>query len=192
MRNSKIRKITVAAILSAISIVLMFFSFSVPFMPFFIKMDFSEVPALIATFALGPWWGVAVCLIKNVVNGLFSTTGWVGEFCNFLLGVLFVLPAGYIYKFRKSRKTALIGSLTGAIVMAAVSLPVNYFITYPMYAKFMPIEQIIGLYQKIFSGVNGLFECLLVFNVPYNILKGVLCAAIAFVIYKRISRMIKR
>ena len=90
--SMNIRKIAMTGMLSAVSAVLMFLSFSVPFMPPFIKLDFSELPALFAAFALGPVSGVIVCLVKNLVNVFYTTTGGIGELCNFLLGVSFVLP----------------------------------------------------------------------------------------------------
>ena len=101
--RSSVRNLTVTAMLGAVASVLMFISFSVPLMPSFIKLDFSELPALLAAFALGPWHGVAVCLIKNLVNVPFTTTGGVGELSNFLLGACFVIPAGLIYRRHKSR-----------------------------------------------------------------------------------------
>ena len=102
-RRQKIRFIAMTGILGAISTVLMMLSFSVPFMPSFIKLDFSELPALVASFSMGPLAGVAVCFIKNLINVTMSTTGGVGELSNFLLGVCLVLPAGLVYKFRKNR-----------------------------------------------------------------------------------------
>lgn len=189
-KRSTLRYITATAVLSALSTVLMMLSFSVPFMPSFLKLDFSELPALIASFSMGPVSGVLVCLIKNLLNLPFSTTGGVGELCNFLLGACFVLPAGLIYRFRKNRRAALLAALLGALVMAFASLPLNYFISYPMYMKFLPLEQIIGLYQAIFPGVNGLFQCLLIFNVPFTFLKGLLDTILTFLVYKRISPLI--
>ena len=101
-----------------------------------------------------------------------------------------MLPAGLIYRFRKNRRAALLAALLGALVMALASLPLNYFLTYPMYMKFLPLEQIIGLYQAIFPGVNGLFQCLLIFNVPFTFLKGLLDTVLTFLVYKRISPLI--
>ena len=101
------RSVVMTALLGAVASVLMFFSFSVPFMPSFIKMDLSEMPALVAAFSMGPLSGAAVCLIKNVVNVFSTTTAGVGELCNFLLGVAFVVPAGFIYKFKKNRLGAI-------------------------------------------------------------------------------------
>jgi len=188
--RQRIRYIAVTGMLSALSTILMMVSFSVPFMPSFIKLDFSEMPALIAAFSMGPLSGVAVCFVKNLINLPFTTTACVGEFANFLLGCCFVLPAGLLYQYRKSRKMALVGSLLGAATMAAVGLPLNYFVTYPIYAKVLPLEAIIGMYQAIVPSVDGLFWCLLLFNVPFTFLKGALDAAITFLIYKRISPLI--
>ncbi len=191
MRNTNVRKIVVTAMLSAVAAILMFIDFSVPFMPSFIKLDISEVPALIGSFAMGPLWGAAVCLVKNLINLTRTSTGGVGELCNFLLGAAFVVPAGFIYKYKKTRKGALIASLAGAFCMAVLSLPINYFITYPMYTNFMPLETIVAAYQAIFPAVNGLLSCLVIFNMPFTFIKGILCAAVTFVIYKRISGVIK-
>lgn len=185
-------KMTVAAMLSAVATVLMFIDFSVPLMPSFIKLDVSELPALLASFSLGPVYGVVVCLIKNVINLARSSTSGVGEFCNFLLGAVFVFTAGIVYKKMKSRKGALIGSLIGAVAMAVLSLPINYYITYPIYANFMPMEAIIGAYQAIFSGVDSLLDCLLVFNVPFTFFKGLLDVALTFLIYKKLSPILHR
>lgn len=190
-KKINIRFIVTTGVLSAVASVLMMLSFSVPFMPSFIKMDFSELPALIASFSMGPWSGVCVCLVKNVINLTMTTTGGVGELSNFLLGCLFVIPAGLIYRHRPTRKMAFIGALSGSALMAIGSLPINYFVTYPVYTKILPVDKIIAMYQAIFGGVDGLFECLLIFNVPYTFLKGMVNTAVAFLIYKHISRLIK-
>ena len=186
------RSVVMTAPLGAVASVLMFFSFSVPFMPSFIKMDLSEMPALVASFSMGPLSGAAVCLIKNVVNVFSTTTAGVGELCNFLLGVAFVVPAGYIYKFKKNRLGALIGSLTGSAAMAIIGLPLNYFVTYPLYIKMgFPLDIIIGMYQDILPSVDGLLMCLIVFNLPFTLMRGIIDSALTFLIYKRISPLIK-
>lgn len=190
-RRLNTRNLTTTAMLSAVATVLMFLSFSVPLVPGFIKLDFSELPALLAAFSLGPWYGVAVCLVKNLVNMLFSTTGCVGEFCNFLLGVCFVLPAGLIYAKHKSRRGAFIGSLVGAAVMAGLSVFVNYYITYPVYTLFMPMETILGMYRAINPNVKTLWDALVWFNMPFTFFKGLCSVAIAFLIYKPLSPLLK-
>ena len=146
--NTNIRKLTGTAMLSAVAYILMFLEFPIPFLiPSFIKMDFSELPALIAGFAYGPLYGAAVCLIKNLLHLMNTQTGGVGELSNFLLGASFVLTAGLVYRRIHTKKGALIGSLAGAVVMGLISLVTNYYIVYPIYTNFMPMEAIIGAYQ---------------------------------------------
>lgn len=185
-------KMTVTALLSAIAAALMFLELSVPIIPSFVKLDISELPALLATFSLGPVFGVAVCFIKNLISLTHSTSSGVGELCNFLLGAVFVFTTGMIYNKMKNRKGALIGSLIGAFVMAAMSLPINYYITYPFYSNFMPIDAIIGMYQAILPSVNNLWDCLLVFNAPFTFVKGLIDVALTFLIYKRLSPILHR
>ena len=191
MKNKNLRKVTVTAILAALSSALMFVSFSVPLMPSFIKLDFSELPALIASFSLGPIYGVCVVLVKNLVNVFFSTTGGVGELSNFIIGAVFVFTAGMIYKKKKCRSYALIGAVVGSFLMAGIGLISNYYVVYPIYQNFMPLEAIMGLYQAIYPGVKNLWQALIVFNVPFTFIKGMLNTLITFVIYKKISPIIK-
>lgn len=185
--SRRVRALTVTAMLSAISFVLMFLDFAVPFMPTFVKMDISELPALLAAFAFGPVYGVMVCLVKNLIHLLITTTSGAGELCNFLLGACFVLPAGFIYQRAKSRKGAIAGALVGAVVMGVLSVPLNYYISYPVYAKFMPIDAILEMYRAIRPSANGLLECLITFNAPFTLVKGLLDALLCFLIYKPLS-----
>lgn len=185
------RTLAMTAILGAVATVLMFLSFSLPVIPSFVKLDFSELPALIAAFSMGPASGVAVCFLKNLINLAMSSTAGVGELCNFLLGVTFVVPAGLFYKLRKDRWGALWGSLLGAVVMAAMSFPINYFITYPFYTATMyPLEAILGLYQAINPAVENLARALLWFNCPFTLFKALCDVAITFLVYKKISPLI--
>ena len=186
----KTHKLAVTAILSAAAAILMFLSFPMPFLiPSFVKMDFSELPALLAAFSLGPVSGVAVCLVKNVINVFFSTTGGVGELCNFLLGAIFAYVAGFIYQRNKTRKTAILGAVAGAVAMAILSVPVNYFITYPAYVKFynLPLEAILGMYQALLPAADSLIKCLIIFNMPFTLVKGLLDAVLCMLIYKSLS-----
>lgn len=193
MKNNikNIRKITVTGIMSAVAAVLMFLEFSVPIVPSFLKFDFSDLPAVITSFSLGPLWGVLVELLKNVIHLPFTQTSGVGELANFIIGALLVFPAGLIYKKKKTRGGAVIGSLAGALFAAAVSVPVNYIITYPFYTNFMPMDAIIGMYSAIVPAADTLIKALLIFNVPFTFVKGILCVLITFFVYKPLSRVIK-
>lgn len=192
-RTANTHKIAVTAILSAVATILMFLSFPMPFLiPPFIKMDFSELPALLAAYSMGPASGVAVCLVKNLINVFFTTTGGVGELCNFLMGACFALPAGLIYKFKKGRSGALLAAVAGAVCMAAFSVPINYYISYPFYTSLMPLDTIIGMYQNLMPSVDGLLACLLIFNAPFTLLKGGLDVLLAFLIYKPLSPLLHK
>ena len=186
-----VRYLTMTAMLSAVAYILMFLDFSVPFMPSFIKMDLSELPALIGSFTFGPVCGVLICLIKNLLHLFISTTGGVGELSNFILGVAFVLPAGLIYKRKKSKKMALVGSLSGAVIMGLFSVVSNYFLVYPVYYNFMDKNLILAAYQLIVPSVKNIFQCLVCFNMPFTILKGLFSVILTFIVYKPLSPILK-
>ena len=191
-KRVNVRYLTVTAMLTAIAYILMFFDFSVPFiMPEFIKMDLSELPALIGSFAMGPFCGVLICLLKNVLHLAITTTGGVGELSNFLLGAAFVIPAGLIYKHKKSRKSALVGSLLGDLFMGVFSIVSNYLLVYPFYYNFMPKETILNAYQAILPQMKSILQCLICFNLPFTMVKGLLSVVITFLIYKHISPILK-
>ncbi len=188
--KNHIRELTVTAMLSAVGFVLMMIDFSLPmFIPSFVKMDISELPALLASFSLGPVYGVLVCLVKNVLAAIFhGSTGGIGEVCNFLIGAVFVGAAGLVYKRHKTRRTAVLGALIGAVAMAAASVPVNYFISYPVYAAmFGGMDAILAAYEALNPNVDGLLGCLLLFNMPFTLVKGLIDAALCFLIYKPLS-----
>ena len=191
--GSVTRYLVSAAMLSAVAVVLQYIEFSIPIMPSFIKLDLSDLPSLIGAFAMGPLWGVAIAGIKNLIHLLVSQSGGVGELANFLMNAVFVAAAGLIYQYHRTRKGARAGSVIGAVIMALVSVPVNYFIVYPFYTACMPMEAIIGAYQVIYPGIQdgNLLQCLLVFNLPFTFVKAMLSVVIVMLIYKRISPIIR-
>lgn len=194
MNNSntfKIRNLTVTAMLSAVAFILMYLEIAIPIIPSFIKFDFSDLPAVVAAFSLGPVYGVLVCLIKNVLHLAFSQSMFVGELSNFILGAVFAFTAGMIYFRNKSKKSALIGGIVGAIVMGVVSIISNYFVVYPVYYNFMPEEVILGMYQAILPGMKSIFQCLICFNLPFTIVKGLIAVFITMLIYKPLSPLLK-
>lgn len=188
------KSITVTAIMGAIGFILMVLEFPLPFIiPGFIKFDFSELPAIITAFALGPIQGIAVCFIKNLLHLLITTSAGVGELSNFILGAIFVGTAGIIYKYKKTRLGALVGSLAGALLMALISVATNYFIVYPAYTQIygMPMPVIIGMYQALLPASDSLLKCLFIFNLPFNFAKGIIDTVICFLIYKKLSPILK-
>lgn len=189
-------KLAVAGMLSAVAFVLMFLEFPIPaLIPSFIKLDVSDLPELLAAFALGPIWGVAVTLLKNILFCIIRGThsAYVGELCNFLLGSVFSFTAGLVYHRGKTRKSALGGAVAGAVLMALLSVPINYFLVYPAYvAAGWPLEVIVGMYQAINPAAEGLLDCLVRFNMPFTLVKGLLDVALCFLIYKPLSPILHR
>ena len=191
-RVSSVRYIAVTGLLSAVAYVLMMIEIPLPMiMPTFIKFDFSDLPALIGAFSMGPVCGVLIELIKNLLHSGFSMSFGVGELSNFMLGAVFAAVAGLVYKFNKNKKGAVIAAISGAAAMAVASLPLNYFIVYPVYYNFMPKEVILQAYQAIIPGMKSIFQSLVCFNLPFTLCKGLIDALITFLIYKHISPFLK-
>jgi riboflavin transporter len=189
---SSVRFIAVTGILSAAAFVLQLIELPVPLiMPAFIKFDFSDLPALMGSFALGPVCGILIELIKNLFHTMVSGSFGVGELSNFILGAVFVGVAGTIYRYKKNKKGAIIGSLAGAIAMALISYPSNLFIVYPVYYNFMPKATIIAAYKAIIPGMKSIEMSLLCFNVPFTLVKGLIDVIITFLLYKHLSPIIK-
>ena len=192
MRKNTTHNLTVTAMLSAVAFILMFLEFPIPMLiPSFICMDFSDLPALMGSFALGPVYGVIISFMKNLLHIIVkgTSTACVGELSNFMLGAVFSATAGLIYKRHKCRKTAILGAIAGAAVMAVFSVPANYFITYPAYVQFyhLPLEAILGMYQAILPSADSLIKCLVIFNLPFTLVKGLLDALLCMLIYKPLS-----
>ena len=189
-KKSNVAKLTIISMLSAVGVVLQYLEISVPLVPVFLKLDFSDIPGLIGAFLLGPVGGVVICLVRNLVHLLVSQSAFIGELSNFILGASFAVTAGLIYKTHKTKKGALAACLIGAVVMAAVSVPSNYFLIYPVYAQlFGGMQTILGLYQAILPAADTLLKALLIFNVPFTLVKGLLCVVVTMLIYKPLSRL---
>ncbi len=189
--KNKYKHLVHIALFSAIGFLLMFIEMSVPFVPSFLKFDISELPALLMSFIYGPISGVVVCLLKNALHLTITTTGGVGELSNFLLGAIFCLVAGYIYKFKRTKTGAIVGMLVGAAVMGGVCFFTNLFIMYPFYYNVIPKQAILGMCQAILPSVDSIEKSLLIFNVPFTFVKGVICSVITFIAYKKLKKVLK-
>lgn len=189
------RMIAFSGMFAAIAAVLMYFEIPLPFAPVFYKLDFSEVPVLIGTFCFGPVAGAVIealkILLKFVIKG--TSTAGVGELANFAVGCALVVPAGIVYKVMKSRIGALIGCITGTVVMIVLGCLINAYVLLPFYANAfqMPIEALIEMGTAVNPAINSLMTFVLLAVAPFNLLKGVLVSIITFLLYKRISRLVK-
>ena len=177
--------------LSAIAVILMLFEIPLPFAPAFYEIDFSEVPVLVGCFAMGPVAGVLIELIKIIMNFIINgtITAGVGEVANFLIGCALVVQAGILYKKHRSRKSAIIGMVTGTLFMTIVGCFLNAFILLPAYAKAfqMPIEALVEMGTAVNGSINSLLTFVMFAVAPFNLLKGVLVSLIVLLIYKKIS-----
>ncbi len=196
MNNQKIstRVMAGSAMLSALAVVLQFIEFPLPMlMPPFIKFDVSDLPPLIGAFAYGPLAGVLIELIKNLIHCAVTKSAAIGELSNFILGACFTATAGAVYRHHKTKRTAIIGAVCGSVVMGLVSVVSNYYIVYPFYYRaFMPEEVVLSAYQAILPGVTSILQCLFIFNLPFTIVKGVICTLIAIPVYKPLRKILKQ
>lgn len=192
-KKVNVTKLTTIAMLTAIGTILQYLEISIPIMPEFIKLDFSDLPQLIGAITLGPVSGVIICLVRNIIHMLVSNSGFVGELSNFIIGSALALTAGFIHKKFPGFKGAVIGSIAGSVVMGLISLPSNYFLIYPLYYNVVgfPEQAILGMYKVLRPSTESIFEALLIFNVPFTIVKGLISAVIAILIYKPLNKVLK-
>lgn len=189
------RKVVMIGMFAAISGILYCFDFALPIAPSFYKLDFSELPALIAGFAFGPVAGVLVEFVKQIVKLLIksTSTAFVGDLANFLIGCMLVLPASIIYQFHKSKRSALIGCAVGTVIMTVFGTWFNAVYLLPTFAKLfgMPMDAILGMGQAINAGVKDITTFVILMVAPINIIKGVGISALTMLVYKKISPIIK-
>jgi riboflavin transporter FmnP len=189
------RSLTVIAMLSAVAVVLMLFEIPLWFAPFFYELDFSEVPVLIGAFALGPVAGIIIELVKVLLNLVINGTDTVGigELANFMIGCSMVVPAALIYQKKKSRKSAIIGLLSGTAIMTAIGSVLNAFVLLPVYAYFYgaPLDSLIKMGTEVNPGIQNLSTFVLFAVVPFNLFKGTVVSIITILLYKRLSIIIK-
>lgn len=186
-----VRTIVQAGMLGAIAVVLMLFEIPLPFAPSFYEIDFSEVPVMIGTFAIGPVAGAAIELVKILLNFIINgtTTAGVGEVANFLIGCALVVPAGIIYRRKRTRSGAIIGMAVGTVFMTLIGCLLNAYVLLPVYATAfqMPIDALVAMGTAVNGSIDSLFTFVAFAVAPFNLLKGVLVSLIVFLIYKKIS-----
>lgn len=183
------RKLTTLAILTAAAYILMFMEFTPPFVPVFLKLDFSEIPVLLGAFAFGPLSAVMIELIKNLLHLPMTATAGVGELANFLAGSLFAGTAGLIYRYMKNRKGAIAAMAAGTLVMTVFSSLFNYFFMIDFYSHLygIPMDAIIAMSSAVNRFVTDLKTMILWAFTPFNLAKGIAVSALTGLIYKPLS-----
>ncbi|MGW8114961.1 ECF transporter S component [Caproicibacterium sp. NSD3] len=193
-KSTDIRRIAMIGMLSALAFIIMYFEVPLPFLPSFYKIDFSEVPVLIGGFAMGPVAAAIIEAVKVVLHLVITgtPTAGIGDFANFMIGCGLVVPASIIYKYHKSRKSAMIGMTVGVLVMVVVGGILNAFVLLPAYAAafHMPMEAIVGMGTSINPAIVDLPTLVLFATTPLNLIKGILASILTLLLYKRVSPLI--
>ena len=188
-----IKVIAATGLLTAVAVVLQYIEFAIPIMPSFIKLDFSDIPELIGAVFFGPVIGIIIALLKNLIHMLVSQSGFVGELSNFLLGASFALTAGIVYRVKKGIGGVILAGILGSVEMALISVPTNYFLIYPLYYNVMgfPKEAVLGMYKVLMPSIEGIPDGLMIFNLPFTLVKGLICTVFTVIVYKPLRLILK-
>lgn len=191
----KTKYITICAMLGALAMLLYLFDFPIPFLaPGFYKLDFSEIPVMIGAFSLGPVGGIVIelvkILLKLVIKG--TTTAFVGDLANFVVGCSFIMPAAIVYHLKKTKKMAVIGLVLGTVVMMLFGSFFNAWYLLPAFSTLygLPLESIVGMGTAINPAITSVQMFALLAVAPLNLIKGILISVPTMVLYKRISRLL--
>lgn len=187
------KNVVLMGMFGALAGVLMIFEIPLPFIaPSFYGLDLSEVPILVGTFALGPVAGAVMEVVKILVKLVLkpTSTGFVGEFANLMIGCSLILPAGVLYRFNKTKKGAVTGMAMGTVAMAVVGIVLNALVMIPFYSNFMPLDTIIKAGAAINPAISNVWTFAIICVGPFNVIKGVVVSLITALVYKRISVII--
>lgn len=193
------KNMVLIAMMAAIAMVLMLIEIPLPFIaPSFYELDFSEVPVLIGTFAMGPLAGVLIELVKILLHLVIrgTSTAYVGELGNFLIGCAFLLPAGLVYQVKRTKKGAWIGMAAGTAFMVVAGCFVNGLILLPFYANNFfaaagGMDAILAAGAAIHPAIGTVAGFVILCVAPFNLVKGVLVSLVTALLYKRVSVLIK-
>lgn len=189
------RKIAMIGVFSAIAMILHLLDFPVPFAPPFYKLDFSELPALIGAFAFGPVAGIMIefckIMLKLLIKG--TSTAFVGDLANFVIGCSFILPASIIYMFHKTKKNAIAASAIGTMIMTVFGTMFNAIYLLPAFSVLygMPLDSIVGMGTQINSNITSVTTLVIFAVAPLNLLKGCSVSFVTLLVYKKLSPILK-
>ena len=189
------RKIVMIGMFSAIAAILHCFDFALPIAPSFYKLDFSEIPALIGGFAFGPVAGVMIEFLKILIKLIIksTSTAFVGDLANFLIGCCLVLPASIIYSFKKNKKAAIASCVVGTVVMTVFGTWFNAVYLLPAFSRLfgMPMDAILGMGAVINASVTDIWTFVVFMVAPINLIKGSCASLLTMLVYKKLSPIIK-
>jgi len=188
--HNRTKAMTLTAVFAAIATALMYLDIAIPIFPAFLKYDPSDVPALFAGFMFGPLSALFVILVKNLLHLFISSSMFVGELADFVLACSFVIPSVVIYKFRHTFKGAVVGLVIGSLIRVIAAAFLNQFVTIPLYMNIFGEGMVWGLTHAVLPSVDSIFKIVLIFIIPFNLLKSVINVIIVLLLYKHLHRYI--
>lgn len=181
-------------LLSALAFVLMLLELPLPLFPVFLKLDISDLPALIGGFALGPMAAIIVEFIKNIFHFILKNdgTGGAGNLANFIVGISFTVPAAIIYMRNKSKNGAIMGMVVGTVLMVILSSFANYYVLIPLYAKLYSMDVVMELMTQTNKKITDVKTYVAFSVIPFNLIKAVITSIITLLIYKNVSPILHK
>lgn len=186
------KQMVTISLLSTLAYVLMLIHLPFKFLGF-LELEFSDVPAIIATLTYGAGAGVVVEFIKNMIKMVTaSTTGGVGEIANFIISIAYIIPLGFLFKRLQNKQKVILSFLGGMVGFLVAGIVVNYFITVPLYAKlFGGMDTVVGVASATVPAIKNLATVVVLGITPFNFVKGILMSVAGYFVYKILFPIIK-
>ncbi len=192
------RKIAVVGMFSAIAGVLMSIEVPLPgLIPDFYKFEIGDLPGIICGFAYGPVAGVLVEMFKVFIKVLFfrpTSTAFVGELANFVIGSSLVLPATVVYWIKKTKKGAIAACISGGLCMCIVGSALNGFYLLPTFVRMFfggSLETLISIGSATNPWIQNIPTFVVFAALPMNLLKSIAVGILAMLLYKPLRPFLK-
>ena len=191
----KVKKIAFIGLMGAVSAVLMLLRFPIPFMPPFLSFDLSGVMEMMGGLMFGPMEALCIIVVKILLQLVMqgSMSLGTGELQNFILSSAYVLPAVLIYHRKKTKKSAIIGMTVSSVLVAVVAVITNLYLIIPFYVKLfgMSMDDIISMCSAVNPAMKDTASLVIFGLVPFNLIKYGATSVVTFIIYKRLSGVIR-
>ena len=189
------RRITTIALCAAMGSILMLLEFPLLFLaPEFYKLDLSELPVMLCGLYLGPSAGITAELLKVLLKLLIkgTTTAYVGELANFIVGCSLILPATMVYFAKRTKRAAVFGLLTGTLCIAVVGSLLNAFYLLPAFSALfhLPLAQIVAMGSAVNGSIRSISTFVLFAVAPLNLIKGTVVSMLTMLLYKRTEKLL--